>query len=284
MLKFYQLTHIIFFISTFAASLGDFLHATIAYIHDYSLLSYKANAFMILADTAYFIATIVLYCLLFGRLYFTFNQTQYRLSNSIVIFYIIIITVSSIMFGLYFYYWYDTGFYVELLLIILSLNDLILNITLTVLFITKIKALVVTDHTFNMSNNHQMDKYEDENDEIAVIFNKRQYRLIDMITRYAMLSILIIVVKQEFNLWYLIQLVYLKKTNNHAAIGSSLRGLENVLDVVVLYIGLCFNGKLYDKLCGKCHRFCLRCCTKRIKTQIKRRISTLPYNRMNVNE
>ena len=274
MLNFYIFTHIIFFIGTIAATTGDLLHALISYLNSYTLLSYSNNPYMILADIGYFIATIVLYILLFGRLYFTFDQTSYKLSKCIVIFYIIVIIESSVMFGLYFYVWYDSGLIVILLLMVMTVNDLILNITLTVLFINKIKTLVVTEFEVSMDADTQIER------DSEITFNKRQYKMINLITKYGILSILIIVLKQEFNLWYLFQLVVLDTSNENVAVGCSLRGVENVINVVILYIGLHFNGNLYERLCGKCHRCCLKCCTRRLKGQI-RKMSMYSYKRMN---
>ena len=253
MAKFYQVTHIIFFIATFTASLGDLLHVSVAYMTDHSLLSYAENPYMVLADIGYFISTIILYCLLFGRLYFTFNQTGYALSNGIVIFYIIIIIAAMIMFGLYFVFWYDSGLKVIILLIAISTNDLILNITLTVLFIKKIRALVISESDFNLDVDIAIQS--------EIKFNNRQYKMLHLIIKYGILSILIIILKQEFNLWYLIQLLWLNQSGDHVAIGCGLRGLENIITVIIIYIALHFNMKLYEKLCGKCHGYCLKCCT-----------------------
>ena len=216
------------------------------------------HTIMWFADNLYFVGDILFYILLIKRVYDTFKDTTYALNKPLLIFLSIILTISSLST---LYYAVTLAFLVksgsdwvywdEPPNVILMVNDFILNLSLCILFIVKLRQVVIE---FEMVHNwHLEDKDAD--------LSSKGYRLLDVVTRHSIVFGLAIFTNQL----YYAACIYIsysgmiaKNFAHGAAIGGSVRAMENVVNLFALWIALSMNFKIYIKLCKFPHIFVQR--------------------------
>lgn len=168
----------------------------------------------------------------------------------------------------YFYYicvhqWSKLG----ILILTRIILEVVLNVAVLFLFVHKLWQQV------------NVMIMQDRNDEFT---NKpHTIRLIQVVTRYFLLSFIMITFNSSFYITsdYVISDYYLGGHSNDSMILADIyliyvvRAFELTLISITLFLNFGFNKHLYRKLCGKCHRCCLKACVNLMTVKYKRRMS-----------
>ena len=116
-------------------------------------------------DTFYFIASIMLYILFMGRIYFTFKNTVYAMKNSFIIFILLIIITSIVFMTLYLVKFNDEDFnHLWPYIVTIMANEAFIGILISALFIYKLRHLIVSGLKIEIEekyqNEHQSNRYK----------------------------------------------------------------------------------------------------------------------------
>ena len=241
------------------SSIGDLSHMTIAYVMKLDPSdTAKLFGIILFADVVYFMSSVSLYLYILGKSYYAFKQTVYSVSKCYIIFVLSLILILSLSMAVYLYFVSSLSgleFYKrsEILLITMICSDILIDISLLILFISKLQKLLydtlITDYIFiNLSN--------------------AQRRLISLITKQSILGIFIIV----FNSLFFVCTTIIALHDIHGKINDKhrlsiefsitycVRALENTIIITMVYLNFDFNTKIYIKLCSYLHKGCYGCC------------------------
>ena len=267
----------------------DFAHNYWGYLESsqYQLYTKHYHILIGFADICYYTATISLYLIIVNRLYTTFKKTQYYLSKLTIIFISILLMLSALEGITYFtseFIWNAKYEYeiIGSLATVYVIIDGTLNLTVSILFINKLrKSMIDVDENedkflpFLQQEQSQLDdKSNVSGDEQRkkVSLNAHQIKFLNLMTRYTLLSVIAIIFNQLFNLSSIFCTFYYTNTPSNIIEGSyMLRSMENLINVIVIYLNFGFNAKEYYCLCGCCHRNCL----KIMKVNTKRKITRI---------
>ena len=175
----------------------------------------------------------------------------------------------------FFYHWAKAAIIIEMV------NDCILNSTLLLLFIIRLKKTIaknLTDHHLEWNN----DDFGQRLDNISKYklsfsqFSRLNKSIIDIITLHTYLFGIAIFTNQLFlaslltGFWWIPIQFYI----------FLFRGLECCANVIVLFLSLIPNRETYVKYCKCCHGLIKKCCIRRTKKTVKRNI----HYRLNENK
>eukprot|EP01084_Bolivina_argentea_P271709 462407_1 len=235
---------------------GDLSRHIICYIQTKGLFYYPLNNIMCFADFFYYLGSVLFYIIAIYRLQVSFQSSQYSISPFIVSFvytligcvFILAIYYSVIVFltpndvdNEYNEFWIKHDI---IPMIIIGAIDFILNTSLLILFITKLKQILHTRLSrFNYNLYNLMD---DKNTDI------QSQDVIKLIIRHSLLFGLAIITNQ---IWYIAVVTRRKKGLSDFCF----RALENAANCIVLFLGLKQNSKLYFCLCGCFHQLMQKC-------------------------
>eukprot|EP01084_Bolivina_argentea_P104107 186442_1 len=249
--------------------LGDLNHAALSYVNNKSLATnYYFSAD--LADIFFFISNLLLYTLLLSRLYFTFQYSQYQISNKFIIFIVILmlIVLALIIFYCAFLvpqYGITKQFFP--FAISLMITDIIINMLLGGLFGYKLYQTVksqqnqlfmqvgLADDSSLSSNSSNMSVNEVSSTDI----NNSQRRLVLLITKHTILSIIIVTINQLFWVLEVINIFY-KQNEFTYCLTYGIRTFQCMVITFILYLNCQLNHQLYHSMCNYCHVRCYNWC------------------------
>eukprot|EP01084_Bolivina_argentea_P123427 218731_1 len=268
-LLFFRIITTICSISYLLFGVFDLCHVMVAFQENRDIIDYNHTTLVLIiriADVFYFIASLSTYTLFFGRVYHTFKLTQWRVSRKLICF-MCILYLYSIACMIMFLYSINISFDAELIWFVsLMISELCICVSLTILFIYKLNQLALQRSSYYVQEQHMNDMMDDQNTDLDL----NTHRIIYVITRYSILSIIAI----SFGmLWYFIslyQLFFMDHANNLSfTISYFCRALEITICGIVLYLSVGFNKRQYDTICSCCHQACSECFIKNIKKTIK---------------
>eukprot|EP01084_Bolivina_argentea_P041751 77076_1 len=151
---FYRVTALICFSTCLGCAIADTTHLYLCYINDYFMLGSQLKIVKAVADFFFFMASLSLNMILFGRVYYTFKDSHFALSKC-TIFCIYIQIISStfidlaycILVVLYGSNETKADRYVKPLVIALVINDLLVSISMLYLFSYKLKEVIIMSNT-----------------------------------------------------------------------------------------------------------------------------------------
>ena len=266
-------------------SIFDMLHGFGAMITNTELLGLTSLAWVtdmeILADVFYYTNSLLLYIILIHRLFKTFSNTAFAISN-------------------WFYYWISfqiifQAFLMTVYLLILSIdncrhqiwckrlgltaslitaNDYVLNIILFSLFVKKLRQLIVTklsSEIFEYQNDESDEDYDEESREMTPVTprnmakaldNNANNNLLTLITKQTVIGTFVTLTNQAFATCIFIVFTFesAQKADSLVMIAYLLRGGEGAFICFLLYIGLGMNSDDYMRMCKWCHKACYNLC------------------------
>eukprot|EP01084_Bolivina_argentea_P163770 284844_1 len=296
-LNFYRITTSTCFTSGLLCIVIDTARMYICYKKNYYMLQDQLYEIKIVADAFFFCCSTSLNIILFGRVFFTFQNSYFRLSKLTVLAFIVQIA-TSIILALSFvciiiYFEDDTAgdAPTSAVLIALICNDLILSISLLCLFAYKLSNTVINaavidrEHTqyitHEQSLNLRAKNVQVETDlvesllsvatnESMVRFTDIQLKFIVVITRHTILSAFAIFFNQFYYEIGLFSMIYWNKMGDSYFYGTLVYGLRcvSIVGIVVsLYLSLKFGRYSYFKCCRVCHLACYTICIKCTKNR-----------------
>merc|ERR1711971_555729 len=197
--------------------------------------------------------------ILIHRLHFTFQLTSYHLSRNTVVLLIVAMLLQStfmITYCVLLYQqevttvkeiWFKVLGAISALIYVL---DISINLFLFTLFIRKLRQLMMTRMKMqSMERRISHTKSEQSN-----------AKLLDVIIKQTIIGTSITFCSFGFMMTTAVGEAFMKN-EKHARIitywvSYCARGIEGVVILVLLYIGLSVNDTAYRKFCGKCHRNC----------------------------
>eukprot|EP01084_Bolivina_argentea_P124589 220766_1 len=202
-----------------------------------------------LADSLYYIGTVIFYTLLVFRIHFVFNQSaQFKLSRFTLTILGVMIGISAvaaiwyiIIITFFFKSWTDWVRYGIPATYVLSANDFVLNVTLFCLFYAKLRALIKSFR-----------KYASGNASIA-----STSKLFDIITKHSVLFGSAIITNQLFFAGVMVMAFTDLGQKNFTAgllMIMTLRSIEMLVNVCALWLVLKMNVHAYICCCGSCHK------------------------------
>ena len=255
----------------------------------------------------HYLSFIMLYVIFLGRLYLTFKNSMYSITNDkYFLFFIFIFLVStlSIMTWLEISYsniidrnneHYDkskkylTRAYLKWTL---AVFDIILNLILFFTFQKKIKQLLLSTYDSSMYNDY-MNMDDNDNNSVnssLIELHENQQRLLKFITKHAVLFSLTIIFNEIY--WILSGIVdFITATqgdnDKHKEIDIYTyfcQGIQGVILSIILYLIFAINQREYNKLCSFCQRLFYNYFVINTKTQIKQLVNLkLSQKRLNLN-
>lgn len=274
------------FASTFCVYC-DFMRYSICAVNDYDEKSYPLNQIMSIADFLLFIGDGAFYSLAVYRFYISFQDTLYAIRRSIILLLAAMICMQCIT-AMYYcvsvalqpaspnsanaYFEHRIAPSIALLI----LNDLILNISLLLLFVSKLRATLTNTLVSNSIK------------QIGSSIDTISGSVVDVICRHSLLFGFAIISNQLFfssniAFYYLFQNIGMPHF-----IVFCCRALENLSKSMVLFLGLRHNREMYRKICANCHKGLASCFVKTtqriVDEEILSRRSDLQYRRLSGTE
>ena len=250
----------------------DDIRWSICAIMDKSEVFYPMNQIMSFADLFYYIGALSFYTIAIYRLYISFLDTIYSINPCIIRFFIVSLIIQALGATYYciivalqpkedknaFFLKYNS-----ISSITLMSNDFILNLSLLLLFISKLKESL-TDTLVSSSIQ-----------EIGSSMDTVSQNMVDLITRHSLLFGLAIITNQLFlgSQMIVFSNIGFTKFKYHFIIFIC-RSIENTANCVVLFLGLKPNRKLYFNICGKCHLLLAGCFMKSTQKRVESRRDT----------
>ena len=257
---------------------SDLIRHIICWLLNKPLCAYPMNNILSFADLLYYLGSILFYLIAINRVQYSFKTTMYELSYCTVSFFYILIFISFIL-SLYYTiivamtpkdnpgkaswpknFWtrFDT-----IPLITIGIIDFILNTSLLILFISKLKQLL-------SSKLLNIDLYKQRNRNHRIY--KTSSNLLLLMTRHTILFGFATITNQ---IWYITVILkfYIfphfgyKDVNWHIT-NFCFRAIENTANCLVLFLSLQKNLKLYLFCCGCCHWNIQKCFVNGLKSQI----------------
>ena len=285
----------------------DFTRQIRCYMDDSCDMNASYTELKVISDGFFFFSTIMLYLILIGRCYLTFKDTQFEITNKTLILLSILITLSILYMIIYlvilqFNLWSITIInYIDGgITLFMSVNDIILNVSLLVLFINKLRELMINlgttndtkrvyypTPTTNDNNNDNNDNNGNDNESVSrtsVLLDDKQSNLITIITRHTLLSCIAIIFNQIVYLLLFVMIFlanYSTTIDYMSLVTYTFRALDNVVIVTVLFLNFSFNSRIYLKLCGYCHMGFYSYQAKSAKVKIKRKKYTYTQQSFN---
>ena len=238
----------------------------------------------IIGDIFYFLTTLILYSLFIGRLYITFKGSYYQLSKGtlIILSIIIIVIISSallyaVLIILQLYQSplgktlasYSFGIWV--------ISDMIINITLLILFNKKLKAIIAS-HSENNLDEHLMElrntktEHDDDHDDDNCEFNldSVQLKFINVMTRFSLLSGIVIVLYQSTLIWTCSTFIFFTSYSWPWSFSYGVRDTQLLLCIICIVLNSDVNDNKYQKICNKLHDKLYNCYVKDTQQNIRR--------------
>eukprot|EP01084_Bolivina_argentea_P272017 463031_1 len=221
-------------------------------------LSFR-NKIMATADFLYYFALIIFYSIAIYRMQLSFAGTSYELNHCILYFFRILIIVSFILAGFYCSYLFalpvsiEGGFaYYACLIppICLCIIDFILNTSLLILFISKLKTLLSERLLYcdkNLLLNPKSYVYKSSKDLLVVM------------TRHTLLFGITIITNQ---LWFIAQLLkkfIVSNSVDYHVSTYTFRVLSCTVNCIALFFSSEENFDLYKSYCKCCHKALQKC-------------------------
>ena len=280
---FYRGTIMICILTCISSTIIDSIRVESCYFDTLCDINDTNIALKMAADGLFFFTTIIFYIILIGRCYLTFRDTEFELKKCTIIFISIMIIISVLcmisyliilQFSLYsniLIKYIDAG-----MTILMSVNDIILNITLLIIFIHKLRSLIVNlgknDVTIRDIEHDESELITNDDAVSSILLDNAQVNLIIVITRHTLLSFYALIFNQIVYL-ILCSLIFIPIYSDTiqylSLICYMFRSLDNVVIVSALYLNFGFNLKIYLKLCGYCHVKFYRRITIKTKNKIK---------------
>eukprot|EP01084_Bolivina_argentea_P104638 187357_1 len=264
-----QMLNLICFSAVIFCSLCDMLHAFGSMITNENLLT---NTEWILifhtgADVFYYMNTLTLYIILVHRLYTTFKNSMFQISIYLLSFITIFIFLQAVVMLSYCLnvaiFNCDPKEWCDVLGIqsaIITANDYILNGILFILFIKKLRQLVLMRVRYDSITNFTKDKNNENNQNI---------KLLNVITKQSIIGVSLTLANQAFATAVFISFTWgtVNNWDKYLMIDYLSRGVEGVCVCCLLYLGLHINNDEYMKTCKYCHNACYNCCVPQTKKQ-----------------
>ena len=271
MSRFVAVTNIMCLFCYIFCSVGDLAHFGYSFHFDYSIFDYEHDDLIVIiqvADTFYFTASLSIYILFLGRVVITFRKSEYEMSK-----------LTLLLFsGLFLFALYNMVFYIFYIgkdfeiernyIIALMCLEVAISASLTFLFIFKLRQLTINRTSMSL-NERTFDDSE------SIQLDDHSLKMIHVLTRYAILSIMAIVVGLFFYSVELYQIFLMEiPTNTSFAVMYGLREFEVVVCMISLYLSFVSTKSRYDRVCKCCHGVCFRCFVKSTKKIINAKRGT----------
>eukprot|EP01084_Bolivina_argentea_P177037 306229_1 len=276
----------------------DLIHIVWCFIINGTLVSHVFDEIIVASDVFYYIGDLALYILLISRIHYTFQNTLYAVRKCTLTFFAVLICVSALC----------AAHYCIVIVVIkdedqviqynipavttLEITDLILNMSLIVLFIWKLKQLATFIHDIENSNElsiqttspmHPSSIFTESEKhskrkitaKASLQINNKQNNLIILITKHTVLGSIVVVTNQCYWIGYMIvsYLLHAEESDGHVAFVYGIRVFENFMNVLVLYLALTINRKYYRNLCFFCDNCCYKCILKETKDKMMKQIA-----------
>ena len=231
-------------------TIGDLIHAIIKYINfpHRTEFDHKESILIMINDILYFLGDIAFYVLILLRISLPFELN--KCISIILIIFVLLFTISSMAYAVTIYMnenrYNDITNKVYILGI--SASDLLLNGSILFIFIYKMKKTIINiDPTLSK---------EAENN-VNLMTN--------VITKHSLLFGIAIIINQGFYMT-LVYGQFLQDWTIWAVyiLSYTIRSIENMINVVILWLILRINYNKYIKLCKCCHICIGKCCFKNI--------------------
>eukprot|EP01084_Bolivina_argentea_P274519 467942_1 len=258
----YRNLTIIVMVSFTCSSMTDLIHMILRWFIFTAPKTYTLELMIVcFAAGLYFVGDLIFYILILLRIYVPFQV------NKCIIYCLLFIIVTSFIFSIFYciciFYWATIPlWYWEAIRIALSVDDMILNLVILILFVHKMRKTV-------------------NNIDLSVItkdIERTVHVLSNVVAKHSLLFGIAVIINQGFFL--LGVYVTVDRSIFFDAILQmrllySIRGLENVINTFVLWLILQANYNKYICLCKWCHIGISKCCFKNIDTVLQN-----PYQKL----
>eukprot|EP01084_Bolivina_argentea_P153351 267397_1 len=281
-LRFYRYITIISSLSIGLCIVLDLAHIVWCFSMDDVLISRTYSIVIILSDILYYIGDIALYVLLISRVYFTFHDTVYAITKPTIALFAMLISIFTLaaIYFCFIIFCFMIGIikdlsaeaqYNEPVAIILDISDLLLNVSLIALFLFKLKQL--TASIYDIDNPELHSSFLSDNGEskkVSIQINSKQSRLIMLISKHTVLGSLVVVANQFWWIGYIVvnDIWHKSSLNQYSGLIYVMRGIENFINILVMYLSLKINNFIYNKLCFICDHCCYQCVVQDTKQTV----------------
>lgn len=283
--KFYIYTSISCMIFSLATSLCDLSHAIEAYTRKWTMFDLRLNHITATADVFFVCSMTAVYLFMIGRVYYTFKDSYFQLSNKLTIFFLILIFMNFIIWSIYIGLLLgETNFdeavkNIRNLEIALLIVDFVLNISLLFLFIHKLHELLISSAVHRQASiplisMEDKDKERSMTKEDIVLDDDQNY-FINIISKHTLLCTCAIFLNLIF---YLSNLYSDFITSTHPSQSMYLliycgRTFGVLINSMVVFFNFKFTVIYYHFFCYFCHFGLNKCFERWTRMRIFRRVS-----------
>jgi len=246
-------------ISFCLCSIADIAHLIIHLLAGASFSSPIEPKVSGMGDLFYYVADISFYALLLGRLYRVFEETEFKLSKVwlCILFTLLMLAVVAATWHtlVIFFFFHSWAQWLQLGMpatCVLSCNDFVLNMSLFILFYYKLKQTITTIQRFNDRES----------------INRTVHTMFNVMAKHSVLYSVAIITNQLFFIGVML-MAFTDLGHDYFTIGLImilvLRAIEDVVNVLALWLILPQNKHIYRCCCGCCHRCVGRTCQGIVK-------------------
>ena len=287
--KFYVYISISCLIFSLGTVICDLSHAVEAYTERWAMFDFRLKYITATADIFFVFAMTAVYLFMIGRVYYTFKDSYFQLNNKLTAFLLVLISMNFIIWTIYIVILItETNFHravklIRNLEIALLVVDFTLNISLLLLFISKLHELLLSSAMqreisvplINMEENEDNKKNKQGGvDEIILDENQKYY--ISIISKHTLLCTCAIALNLSFylsNLYSDFIRTYDPSQDMYLLMYCG-RSFGVLVNAMVVFFNFKFTVIYYNFFCYCCHLGINKCFKGWTKRRImKRRVS-----------
>lgn len=284
-----QVLHNIVMSTITLCAIFDALHGLAAMVTNTELLGPTAVPWgtycMITADVCYYTTSLLLYNILTHRLFKTFANTAFAISNRWYYWIIFQLVLQPIIMIIYLsilsFDNCNTEFWCNMLGVfaaILTANDYTLNAVLISLFVRKLRQLIVTQLKYEIADKSPPNSPRSTTASVVsrAIDNNgnSQKELLRLVTKQSVLGTFLVLINQAFAtaIFCVFTFSSTNTINSLVVISLLIRGAEGSFMGFLLYIGIGINSNEYMKICKTCHDLCYNLCIKMTAKKVNKAV------------
>ena len=206
---------------------------------------WKEKIIMDTADALYFIADATFYILILMRIYIPFNINKY------IIYFLVLLISIYILFAIFYcislvIFWTQPVYFAWIDAVLMCV-DFMLNIIILIIFATKMR------HTI----------FSIDVSELTIQAQKNVNLIENTVIKHCILFGIAMIINQGFySIGFYMAFAHKWGVKQWKDLMYSIRALENLVNIIVLWLVLRINYNKYIRLCGPCHKCIGKCCFK----------------------
>eukprot|EP01084_Bolivina_argentea_P183804 317117_1 len=260
---------------------SDLWHAIVAYIDDIPMYDLSAKYIMVIANIFYVGTMTAVYLFMIGRVYYTFHNSLFQISQKLTAFYLLLILCNLMIWIIYIIILatvtdFTTAVHlIRHLEIALLIVDFTLNISLMILFVAKLHQLILGSVVSNSKNIPLISTNNKTDIDQQFILDEDHICHLNIISKHTVLcswAIFLNLIFYGINLFSDFIMTYSPSNDVYQMIYCG-RTFGVLINAMVVFFNFKFTKVYYNFFCYLCHVGLNKCFFQWTKRRISRIVS-----------